>query len=108
MKDLEWEIGVLINSYADRVKGIEHDRDEIESTYVKAILLNVEKYGYGLVLPIDDFVECVRSGGITDYDGCGDLLDENGEEIDSVCCDTDFLQEAKLNKNARYVAWFNK
>lgn len=107
MKDLEWEIGVIINSYADRVKDIEYDRDEIEATYVKAILLNVEKYGYGLVLPIDDFIECVRSGGITDYDGIGDLLDENGEEIGDVRCNVDFLQKEKTN-NARYVAWFNK
>lgn len=110
MKDLHWELGVLLDNYADKVKEKDIDysrKEEIERIYATAILLNVEKYGYGLVLPIDDFSAWVSGGSINNYDGCGDLLNAEGEEMGEVICDTKFIEGAK-NNGACYVAWFNK
>jgi hypothetical protein len=109
-----WEIGVLLNEYADKRKSLETDsfdwekyeqQEALEELYAQAIELTCKK-GYGLVMPIDDFIKSVCSGGINDYDGTGDLLDKDGEEIDEVCCGMLFLQNAKEN-GACFVAWYN-
>lgn len=113
--DLTWEIGVLLNDYADRIKPLEtekfdyekyHQNEALEELYAKAIELNCKK-GYGLIMPIDTCVDWVIRGGINDYDGSGDLLDKDGEEIGYMRCDESFLQKAKEN-GACFVAWYNK
>lgn len=113
--DLTWEIGVLLNDYANRVKLLEtkdfdHEiykqKEALEELYAQAIELNCKK-GYGLIMPIDDFIDMVKNTSINDYDGMGDLLDKNGEETGSVRCSVSFLKEAKDN-GVYFVAWYNK
>ena len=110
MDSLKWEIGVLLDSYASRAAALdEHDFDgerNLKTLYAQAIILNVKR-GYGMFLPIDDFIEDVRGGFYTDYDGCGDLLDFSGDDLGSVRCSVKYLEDAKA-KGAVYVAWFNK
>jgi hypothetical protein len=110
MLDLKCEVGVLLNSYANRINKVDKndfkEQDRLEELYAKAIILNV-KYGYGLFYPIDDFIEDVRCGGIMNYDGIGYLLDVDGNELGSVNCNVKFLEDAKKN-GAVYVSWFNK
>lgn len=110
MSFLRWEIGVLMNCYADRINQVDkHDfrkRGQLKDLYAQAIILNV-KYGYGLFYPIDDFIEEVDGGGIVDYDGIGYLLDADGNQIAPSRCSVKFLEEAKAN-GAVYVSWFNK
>ena len=113
--NLTWEIGVLMDDYAARVKslGIEkYDaekyrlKDELEDLYAQAIELNC-KNGYGLIMPIDMCIEWVARGSIIDYDGTGYLLDKDGERIGGMRCNVSFLQKAK-EKDACFVAWYNK
>lgn len=108
--DLKWEIGVLLNFYANNVKDVDKydydKREKIKTLYAQAILLNVE-HGYGLYLPIDDFIDWVDEGYLLDYDGFGKLLDANGKEIGNSKCKVSFLKQAK-KLGAVYVAWFNK
>lgn len=113
--DSTWEIGVLLNKYADKRKSLETDvfdlekykqQEALEELYAQAIELTC-KNGYGFVMPIDDFIRSVSSGGFNDYDGAGDLLDKDGEEIDEVYCEMLFLQKAKED-GACFVAWYNK
>lgn len=108
--DLTWEIGVLLNCYEHRVSKLDKDdhkgRKELLTLYAKAMILNVQK-GFGLFLPIDDFIEDVRGGFYTDYDGMGDLLDVDGNELGYVRCDVKYLEKAKADGTV-YVAWFNK
>ena len=110
MDNLKWEIGVLLNCYAEKINQVDkHDfceQDRLKELYSQAIILNV-KYGYGLFYPIDDFIEDVTSGGIVDYDGIGYLLDSNGDKIGPSRCNVKFLEDAKSNGTV-YVAWFNK
>ena len=110
MFDLKWEIGVLLASYSERAAKLdERDWDgerKLKDLYAQAIMLNM-KQGYGLFLPIDDFIEDVDGCYFTDYDGIGDLLDGDGNRIESVECNVEFLEEAKAN-GAIYVAWYNK
>ena len=110
MFDIKWELGVLLDCYADRAAKLdEHDFDgerKLKDLYAQAIILNVKR-GYGLFCPIDDFIEDVRGGSYTDYDGCGDLLDYSGDNLGCVRCNVKYLENAKAN-GAVYVAWFNK
>ena len=108
--DLKWELGVLLNCYASKIKDVDKydysKREEIKNLYAQAILLNVE-HGYGLFFPIDDFIGSVEDGYFIDYDGTGKLLDTNGKVIGYSKCSVPFLKKAKKN-GAVYVAWFNK
>jgi hypothetical protein len=110
MIDVKWQLGVLLDCYASRSAKLDpHDFDgwrKLKDLYAQAIILNV-RHGYGLFYPIDDFIEDVRGGGIMDYDGMGDLLDADGNELGYVRCNVKFLEKAKAD-GAVYVAWFNK
>lgn len=110
MDDLKWEIGVLLACYAERAAKLdEHDFDgerRLKDLYAQAIMLNIKK-GYGLLHPIDDFIEDVCGGGYNDWDGIGELLDADGNEIGDARCNFQLLREAKDN-GAVYVAWYNK
>lgn len=113
--DSTWEIGVLMNAYAKKIKPLETDefdyekheqKEALEEIYAKAIELTV-KDNCGLIMPIDECIDWVKRGSIIDYDGVGYLVNENGEEIDGMHCDEEFLQKAKEN-GACFVAWYNK
>lgn len=110
MFDIKWELGVLLDCYASRAAKLDwrdfNGNRNLKELYAQAILLNVKK-GYGLFYPIDDFIEDVRGGSYNDYDGMGDLLDADGNELGYCCCDVEFLEKAKAD-GAVYVAWFNK
>lgn len=113
--NLTWEIGVLMNSYAEKIKPLETEKydyekerqkEALEELYAQAIELTV-KDDCGLIIPIDECIDWVSDGSIIDYDGHGYLLDENGKEIGGMHCDVSFLQKAKEN-GACFVAWYNK
>ena len=110
MRDLTWEIGVLLQRYANRANKLDKhnfdEKDRLKKLYAKAILLNVE-HGYGLFYPIDDFTDAVSDGCYIDYDGIGYLLDVDGNRIGPSRCNVKFLEAAKSN-GAVYVSWFNK
>lgn len=113
--DLTWEIGVLMNDFAEKIKPLEtekfdHDKCEqrkaLKVLYAQAIELNYKK-GYGLIMPVDMCIAWVAKGFINDYDGTGDLLDKNGETIGNMRCSVSFLRKSK-EKGAYFVAWYNK
>ena len=110
MDNLTWGIGVLLDCYASKAATLDkYDFDgkrNLKNLYAQAIILNVKR-GYGLFLPIDDFIEDVRGGFYTDYDGCGDLLDFSGDDLGGVRCNVKYLESAKAS-GAVYVAWYNK
>lgn len=110
MDDVTWEVGVLLDCYSQKAATLDwnnfDDKRQLKTLYAKAIILNVKK-GYGIFYPIDDFIEDVRGGYYTDYDGCGDLLDADGNELGYVRCNVKYLEAAKATGTV-YVAWFNK
>lgn len=113
--NLTWEIGVLMNDYAERIKPLETEnydyekqeqKDALEDLYAQAIELNC-KNGYGLIMPIDMCIDWVAQKLIIDYDGTGYLLNKDGERIDGMFCNVSFLKRAK-EKGICFVAWYNK
>ena len=113
--NLTWEIGVLMDDYADKIKSLEtekfdrekHQKKEaLNDLYAQAIELNC-KGGYGLIMPIDMCIDWVTQESIIDYDGTGYLLDKDGERIGGMHCSVSFLKKAKEN-DACFVAWYNK
>ena len=113
--NLTWEIGVLMNDYADRRKSLETEKFDYEKyqqkealkiLYAQAIELNC-KNSYGLIMPIDMCIDWVTQESIIDYDGTGYLLDKDGERIGGMRCSVSFLKKAK-EKGACFVAWYNK
>ena len=110
-----WEIGVLLDCYANKRKALEtkefdrekyDQKEELEELYAKAIELTCKKE-YGFKIPIDDFIIDVEGGMFIDYDGTGYLLDKDGEKIGGMCCNVSFLKKAKEN-GAYFVDWYNK
>lgn len=114
--NLTWEIGVILNDYVDKLKILEAEesdkrekyrkKEALEELYAQAIELTV-KDNCGLIMPIDDFIDSVKTGSIMDYDGCGYLINKDGERIGSLYCDVSFLLGAK-DGGAVFVAWYNK
>lgn len=113
--ELTWDIGVLINAYADSIKPFEtkefdyekyEQKEALKKLYAQAIELTC-KENCGLIMPIDMCIKWVADTSIVDYDGHGYLLDKNGERIGSMRCNVSFLQKAKEGE-AVFVAWYNK
>lgn len=107
-KDQEWEIGVLLNHYAEHPdRNDSYDKaDNIKHLYSRAISLTVGNIG--LVYPIDDFIACVKDGSYIDWDGSAHGLDFDGNELDiPVYCNVNVLKQAK-EKGAVFIEWCNK
>ena len=71
-----------------------------------------EAQGYGDVFLIDDFIEEVRNGFFTNYDGIGAFGDWNGEiEVEDfftsmINCNVEWLEENR--KDYLFIFWYNK
>ena len=63
--------------------------------------------GYGDIFLIDDFIENVEEGYFIDYDGSGCWVDDAGNRLGHIICDTKWLRENQP-ADAKFVAWFNK
>lgn len=58
-------------------------------------------------MSIKDYRDCVKTGSIIDYDGCGAYIDDNGKE----CGDSDFNVKAinkRIKQGIHWVCWYNK
>ena len=70
-----------------------------------------EAQGYGDVFVIDDFIEEVKHGFFTNYDGIGffgDWLGEIDREFynDMISCNVEWLEENR--KDYLFIFWYNK
>lgn len=70
-----------------------------------------EAQGYGDVFVIDDFIEEVRHGFFTNYDGFGFFGDWNGKidrefYNDMINCNVEWLEENR--KDYLFIFWYNK
>lgn len=70
-------------------------------------VLIMSRKGYGDLYFIEDFIEEVAIGGFIDYDGRGEWVDAEGNAIDYIRCDVDWLLNNKP-ENAKFIAWYNK
>ena len=66
---------------------------------MKALAI-VARYDFGDCYNIDDFMEEVRTGMFTSYDGDGYFYDGEGNQVGNVW--------DSIPENAEFVLWFNK
>lgn len=58
-------------------------------------------------MTIDEYLEYVENGSITDYDGYGVYVDDNGIQTIATDFDSDRIKSMK-NLGIRFVCWYNK
>jgi len=61
---------------------------------------------YGDVMPLKDFLNCVKSGGFIDYDGFGYYVKDN-QESDIMIHPSDLHYKA-IRKDFDTIIWFNR
>lgn len=97
--DLTWMLERIIDN---------PEAEKCLEEYAEAILA-LTKIGFGEVYLIDEFIEDVRQGGITNYDGVGSWIDGNGNTLEHVNCNVEWLKNTKNRpEGAKFIAWFNK
>lgn len=115
MFELTWEIGVLMDAYAEKTRESYSSEDATEhyklirklrEDYSKAIELTC-RASYGIIMPIDMTIDWVREEMITNEDGIGYVLDSDGNKIKTMSCNIDFLEKCKKD-GACFIAWYNK
>jgi hypothetical protein len=72
----------------------------------------------GHLMPLQVWKECCDDGGFIDYDGHGDMLDENYEFIESgdeddffkhsICPSGYTKKKIKIPSNVKYILWYNR
>ena len=61
---------------------------------------------YGDLMALEEFVECVNSGGFIDYDGTGYYAtDKEYSEIEAI---PSVIKKGVINKKFSHVLWFNR
>lgn len=93
-------------------KGIDVSVEDIDTHYMYTIPYNeliflkpLNDFDRECMMSIEEFIELVEIGSITDYDGSGKYSD--GEyRYDSVDFHPSFLKNAA--KKYKYVCWYNK
>ena len=61
---------------------------------------------YGDLMPIEDFIDCVNSGGFIDYDGSGNYATAT-QESDIAVYPSDIKKEM-YRKDFSHIMWYNK
>ena len=108
MIDNTWEIMHIVNKFNKRTEGMKKfgkEFEEIQKIYARALQITCAN-DYGLVFTIADFIDNVKEGYFTSYDGSGVFLDWEGNRHEWVRCDTKWLKENK--KDYPFIRWFNK
>ena len=116
MFELTWEISILLHSCEEQISKLniteynyeKHKQAEaISELYAKTIELTCRDSCGGLIIPIDMAISWVSRGSINDYDGTGEILDNDGNNIKRMSCNVNFLKTCKKD-GACFVAWYNK
>lgn len=82
------------------------EKDKIIEKYAKMAKIQA-RIKYGEVYTIEDFIEEVKSGGFTPYDGVGYYWDKvKNEETCGISFNVDVLK--RESKKYKYVIWYNR
>ena len=104
-------IEYLITQMIDEVKSIKRmtlqKEEELAKRYAEMIKIQT-KVKYGDVMEIEDFIECVRTGGFISYDGFGYYWDDEKQEETEFHTSFNVDELKKQAKKYKYVVWYNK
>lgn len=109
IEDIAW----TLRNFTIKIKEWEDtpfwERNYNEDPYKQAAhaMLITAKIGYGDCYPIDIFIENVETGNFIDYDGSGFWVDSEGNKINRIICNVEWL-ENNQPENAKFIMWYNK
>ena len=113
IEDLAWTLKHFKQRFEDFGNLPREKRWDIENTpadpywqAAQAIYI-LNKIGYGDCYYIDDFIEEVKNGNFTEYDGIGSFVDNEGNKLSRIICDDEWIEENKP-ENCNFVMWYNK
>lgn len=102
VESMAWTFGnffpELADHFYDSGKGI---WDTKFLTCMRALAIVADKE-CGDCFALKDFIEAVEAGGFNSYDGVGDFVDRNGNELGDV------WHSDQIPAKAKFVMWYNK
>ena len=103
VEDMAWTFGNFYPEFTEKMYHTTNWDTEWDPEFLKCMkaLAIVAKYGFGDCYSLDDFMEEVRAGMFTPYDGDGYFYDGEGNQVGNVW-------DSYIPENAEFVLWFNK
>lgn len=105
-----WRIVCLMQEYNERYQATSSfdAREYLDYIYSTAIRLQIKKDNHGDIFTIADFCDAITSGCITDYDGCGRFISDDGDTLseEHIRCNTSWIIKNKGEYN--FIIWYNK
>ena len=112
----DYDILTIMDGYMNDVNKIYADsekqycdqwnaKEKLGEIYAQAmrILFN---HGFGDIMTVDNFINCVSNGYFNNYDGRGYFCDIEGNEHEEINCNSDWLRENR--KDYSFITWYNK
>lgn len=107
MDSMEWLVTKMINEVSKINRLTYKKKEELAKRYAEMIKIQT-KVKYGDVMWIEDFIECVKSGGFIPYDGWGYYWDDEKQEETEFNTSFNVDELKKQAKKYKYVVWYNK
>ena len=102
IKDIYWVLERFCDTHFSK-----DDVYDVELLDLANAILILAHIGFGDIYFIEDFIDDVRHGGITNYDGIGDWVDDEGNSLGQINCNVKWLEKNKP-ENAKFIMWYNK
>lgn len=110
-EQVRWERDVAISQLEELGYGLGEKTREEDKKMGKPTLADIaaklSEFDSECLMTIDEYLESVENGSITDYDGYGVYVDDNGTQTMATDFDSDRIKAMK-NLGIRFVCWYNK
>ena len=110
-EQVRWERDVAISQLKELGYGLGEKIREKDKKMGKPTLADIaaklSEFDSECLMTIDEYLESVEDGLITDYDGYGVYIDDNGMRTMATDFDSDKIKAMK-NLGIRFVCWYNK
>ena len=84
-----------------------HNEDKNPYYKIANAALIVANKGFGDCYDVNDFINYVKEGYFTNYDGIGYFIDKDGNELGAINCDDNWLHK-HIPTDAAFIMWYNK
>lgn len=110
-EQIRWERDVAISQLEELGYGlgekIRKEDKEMGKPTLADIAAKLSEFDSECLMTIDEYLESVENGLITDYDGHGVYIDDNGMRTMATDFDSRRIKAMK-NLGIRFVCWYNK
>jgi hypothetical protein len=123
LRELEEQLKIAEEEYSERWKSVPDNLDFLQyEEYMSEAVSKVREIGrkirmmkeptfeelpdHGDVMSLEQFIECVKSGGFIDYDGFGHYV-KDGKESDITIYPSDLKHNA-IREDFDTIIWYNR